>query len=204
MYHGERFNSLTHLAGTALAIAGSTVLIAHANEQGDPWKIVAFTLFGMGLVLLYAASTLYHASRGRAKAVLRKFDHAAIYLLITATYAPFLLVSLRGPFGWALFALVWAMALYGIYKAWQRNDGSDPSPIPYLALSWLGVAAFVPLIDKLGIAGIGWLAAGGALYTAGVLFYVNDRRWRYAHGIWHLFVMAGSASHFVTVLYFVG
>lgn len=203
MYHGERFNSFTHLAATALAVAGSAVLIARATEQGDPWKIFAFSVFGLGLVLLYTASTLYHSFRGPTKAVLRKLDHAAIYLLITATYAPFLLVSLRGPFGWTLFAIIWLMALYGICKAWRRNDGSDPSPWPYMAMGWLGVTAFVPLVDKLGVAGLAWLAAGGLLYTAGVLFYVNDRRWRHAHGIWHLFVMAGSASHFVAVLYFV-
>ena len=203
MYYGERFNSLTHLAGTALAIAGSAVLITRASEQGDPWKILAFTTFGVGLVLLYTASTLYHSFSGPAKSLLRKLDHVAIYLLITATYAPFLLVSLRGPFGWTLFAIVWAMALFGISQAWRRNDGSDPSPWPYMAMGWLGVTAFVPLVDKLGAAGLSWLAAGGLLYTAGVLFYVNDRRWRHAHGIWHLFVMGGSASHYVAVLYFV-
>ncbi len=203
MYHGERLNSVTHLAGTVLAIAGSAVLIGQASEQGDPWKIIAFSVFGAGLVLLYAASTLYHSFRGRAKVVLRKIDHAAIYLLIAATYAPFMLVSLRGPFGWALFAAIWTMALVGIRRVWRRNDGRDPSPVPYLIMGWIGLIAFVPLIDKLGMTGIGWLAAGGALYTGGILFYLNDRRWRHAHGIWHLFVMGGSASHFVAVLYFV-
>lgn len=203
MYRGERLNSFTHLTGTALAIAGSAILIGHATEQGDPWKIIAFSVFGAGLVLLYAASTLYHSFRGRAKRVLRKIDHAAIYLLIAATYAPFMLVSLRGSFGWSMFAVIWMMTLYGIYRTWRRNDGRDPSPVPYLIMGWIGVIAFVPLIDKLGMEGLGWLAAGGALYTAGIVFYLNDRRWRHAHGIWHLFVMGGSASHFVTVLYFV-
>jgi hemolysin III len=112
-------------------------------------------------------------------------------------------VSLRGPFGWTLFAAIWAMALYGMYRTWLRNDGGDPSPIPYLIMGWIGVTAVVPLIDKLGMEGLSWLASGGALYTAGIVFYLNDRRWRHAHGIWHLFVMGGSASHFVTVLYFV-
>jgi hemolysin III len=203
MYHGERFNSLTHLAGTALAIAGAAELIGRASEQGDIWKIIAFSAFGAGLVLLYGASTLYHSFRGRAKIVLRKIDHAAIYVLIAASYAPFMLVSLRGPLGWSLFAAIWAMALYGMYRTWLRNDGGDPSPIPYLIMGWIGVTAVVPLIDKLGMEGLSWLASGGALYTAGIVFYLNDRRWRHAHGIWHLFVMAGSGSHFVTVLYFV-
>jgi len=203
MYHGERLNSITHLVGTALAIAGSAVLIAHAASQGDPWKIVAFSIFGAGLVGLYAISTLYHSIRGRAKAVLRRLDHAAIFLLIAGTYTPFTLVSLRGAFGWALFAAIWALALHGIWNAWRRKDGRDPSPVPHLVMGWLGLTAVLPLADELGWAGIGWLAAGGALYTAGVLFYVNDTRWRHAHGIWHLFVMAGSASHFVTVLFFI-
>ncbi len=203
MYHGERLNSLTHLAGTALAIAGAAELVGRAIEHGDPWKVAAFGAFGIGLVLLYGASTLYHSFRGRAKDVLRRIDHAAIYLLIAASYAPFMLVSLRGPFGLTLFAVVWAMALYGMCRAWQRNDGRHPSPIPYLIMGWLGATAFVPLIDKLGMEGLGWLAAGGAFYTAGVLFYLNDHRWRHAHGIWHLFVMGGSACHFIAVFYFV-
>ena len=203
MYHGERLNSFTHMAGTAMAIAGSAVLISHATAQDDPWKTVAFSIFGAGLVLLYAASTLYHSFRGRAKRVLRKIDHAAIYLLIAASYAPFMLVSLRGPFGWTLFSAIWAMALYGIYRVWRRNDGRDPSPVPYMIMGYIGVIAFVPLIDTLGMVGLGWLAAGGALYTGGVVFYLNDRHWRHAHGIWHLFVMGGSASHFVAVLFFV-
>lgn len=203
MYRGERLNSFTHLAGTLLAIAGSTVLIGQASEQGDPWKIIAFSAFGAGLVLLYAASTLYHSLQGSAKRLWRKIDHAAIFLLIAATYAPFMLVSLRGVFGWALFATIWVVAIHGMWRVWQRNDGRDPSPIPYLAMGWVGAIAFVPLIDKVGVGGIGWLVAGGALYTAGIVFYLNDRRWRHAHGIWHLFVMGGSASHFVAVLYFV-
>jgi hemolysin III len=203
MYHGERLNSITHLAGTALAIAGSAVLIAQAVSGGDPWKIVAFSLYGVALVLLYAASTLYHSIRGPAKALFRKMDHAAIFLLIAASYAPFTLVSLRGAFGWTLFAIIWLLGLHGIWRAWTRTDGRDPSPIPHLIMGWVGASAVVPLIDKLGMGGIGWLAAGGALYTLGVLFYVNDTRWRHAHGIWHLFVMGGSASHFVSVMFFV-
>ena len=203
MYHGERLNSITHLVGTALAIAGSVVLIAHASIQGDPWKIVACSVFGAGLVVLYAISTLYHSIRGRAKAVLRRLDHAAIFLLIAGTYTPFTLVSLRGAFGWTLFATIWALALAGIWRAWRRPEGVDPSPLPHLIMGWLGLTAVLPLADQLGWTAIGWLAAGGALYTAGILFYVNDTRWRHAHGVWHLFVMAGSTSHFVTVLWFV-
>lgn len=205
MYHGERLNSITHLVGTALAIAGSAILIAKASHQGDPWRIVSFSVFGAMLIVLYAMSTLYHALRGPAKLILQKLDHCAIYLLIAGTYTPFTLVSLRGAIGWTLFSLIWLMALVGIWHAWRRPDTQtkDQSPWPYLAMGWLGGAALIPLVERIGAGGLLWLLAGAALYSGGILFYVNDRRWRHAHGIWHLFVLAGSASHFVAVLYFV-
>lgn len=204
MYHGERFNSITHLIGTALAISGSAVLITRAALDGDPWKIVSFSIFGTMLVVLYAVSTLYHSiSSTRAKAVLRRLDHSAIYLLIAGTYTPFTLVTLRGTLGWTLFGAIWAMALYGIVRAWRYRGEGDPSVWPYLVMGWLGVSAAVPLISELGTHGIAWLAAGGALYTAGIIFFLNDTRWRHAHGIWHLFVLGGSTAHFVTVLRFV-
>ena len=205
MVHGERFNSITHLIGTALAVSGSAVLISHAALDGDPWKIVSFSVFGAMLVVLYAVSTLYHAiSAERAKVVLRRLDHCAIYLLIAGTYTPFTLVTLRGALGWALFGTIWALAAYGIVRAWRDRSDSDPAVWPYLLMGWLGSVAVLPLIARLGAEGMLWLAAGGALYTAGILFFVNDTRWPHAHGIWHLFVMAGSAAHFVTVLQFVG
>jgi hemolysin III len=205
MVHGERFNSITHLVGTALAVSGSAVLISRAALDGDPWKIVSFSVFGAMLVVLYAVSTLYHAiSAERAKAVLRRLDHCAIYLLIAGTYTPFTLVTLRGALGWALFATIWALAAYGIARAWHDRSDRDPAVWPYLLMGWLGSVAVLPLIARLGAEGMLWLAAGGALYTAGILFFVNDTRWPHAHGIWHLFVMAGSAAHFVTVLQFVG
>lgn len=204
MYHGERLNSITHLLGTGLAITGSTLLIVHAAQQGDPWKIVSFSVFGAMLVILYAISTLYHATPGRAKAVLRKLDHAAIYLLIAGSYTPFTLVTLRGALGWTLFGAVWAMALFGIWRAWHTRDDRAPALWPYLVMGWLGATAALPLFDGLGPAGVMWLVAGGALYSVGIVFYLNDTRWRHAHGIWHIFVMGGSAAHVVTVLYFVG
>jgi hemolysin III len=203
MVHGERLNSITHLIGTALATAGSAVLVAHAADLGDPWKIVSFSVFGAMLVTLYAISTLYHWLRGPAKQVLMRLDHCAIFLLIAGTYTPFTLVTLRGALGWTLFALIWMLAVHGIWRAWRRTDGRDPSPVPYLLMGWLGVIAAAPLARELGAHGMAWLAGGGLLYTAGVLFYLNDTRWRHAHGIWHLFVLAGSASHFVTVRFFV-
>jgi hemolysin III len=205
VYHGERFNSSTHLVGTALAITGSVILITRAALDGDPWKIVSFSLFGSMLIVLYAISTLYHSVKAtRAKSVLRRLDHCAIYLLIAGTYTPFTLVTLRGALGWTLFGTIWAMAAYGIVRAWRFRGEGDPSVWPYLVMGWLGICAAVPLITGLGAGGMLWLAAGGVLYTAGILFFVNDTRWRHAHGVWHLFVLGGSAAHFFAVLRYVG
>lgn len=205
MYHGERFNSITHLIGAALALTGATLLVTRASLDGDPWKIVSFSVFGLMLVVLYTISTLYHSiSQARAKAVLRRLDHCAIFLLIAGTYTPFTLVTLRGTLGWSLFAAIWLMAAAGMWMAWRQRGGRDPAAWPYLVMGWLGATALVPLTQALGTGGLMWLLAGGALYSAGVLFYANDRRWRHAHGIWHLFVLAGSAAHVVTVLAFVG
>ena len=204
MYHGERFNSITHLIGAALALTGATLLVTRAALDGDPWKIVSFSVFGVMLVLLYTISTLYHSvSQAHAKAVLRRLDHCAIFLLIAGTYTPFTLVTLRGTLGWTLFAAIWLMAAAGMWMAWRQRSGRDPVAWPYLVMGWLGATALVPLTQSLGTGGLLWLLAGGALYSAGVLFYANDRRWRHAHGIWHLFVLAGSAAHVVTVLVFV-
>jgi len=201
--HGERLNSITHLIGTALAIVGSALLIGHAAQQGDLWKIIGCSVFSATLVVLYAASSLYHSSRGRAKAMLRRLDHCAIFLLIAGTYTPFTLVTLRGALGASLLAAIWVLALFGIWRAWRTQDNRDPSPWPYFVMGWLGVVAAVPLTHELGTYGVVWLAAGGLLYTVGILFYLNDTHWTHAHGVWHLFVMGGSGAHFVTVLYFV-
>ncbi len=151
MYHGERFNSITHLLGTVLAIFGSAVLITDAVRGGDPWKIVSFSVFGAMLMVLYASSTLYHSiSATRAKAVFRRLDHSAIYLLIAGTYTPFTLVTLRGALGWTLFATIWTMALYGIVRAWRHRGDDDPSVWPYVVMGWLAVVAAVPLATQLG------------------------------------------------------
>ena len=203
MYHGERFNSFSHLAGLLLALAGSAVLIARAALAGDIWQIVSFSIFAATMVLLYGASTLYHSVRGAAKAVLVKCDHCAIYLLIAGTYTPFTLVTLRGPWGWTLFGVVWALALLGIVKELWLGRERVPSVPLYVAMGWLGLVAAVPLVQSLSPAALAWLVAGGVAYTAGIVFYANDTRWRHAHGIWHLFVLAGTACHYVTVLYFV-
>lgn len=203
MYHGERLNSITHLVGAVLATAAAAVLITSAALQGDPWRITSFSIFGAMLVLLYTASTLYHSLRPPAKDVLRRLDHSAIFLLIAGTYTPFALVSLRGALGWTMFAAIWVAALYGIVRAWLRNDESPHSALPYALMGWLGLIAVVPLVEALGKGGMLWLGVGGLLYSAGIVFYVNDERWRHAHGVWHLFVIGGSASHFTAVLFYV-
>jgi len=203
MYHGERLNSITHLVGTVLAVAGAAVLIVHAALQGDPWRIASFSIFGTMLVVLYMASTLYHSVRPPLKDTFRRLDHSAIFLLIAGTYTPFALVSLRGALGWTMFAAIWAAALHGIRRAWRRRDDRPQSPLPYALMGWLGMVAVVPLVEAIGPGGMLWLALGGLLYSAGIPFYANDERWRHAHGVWHLFVIGGSASHFTAVLFFV-
>jgi hemolysin III len=201
MYVGERFNSISHLVGAALAVAGTALLIVLAARVGDPWKIVSFSVYGAMLVALYVFSTLYHSLRGRAKAILRKFDHCAIYLLIAGSYTPFALVSLRGPWGWSLFGAVWALAALGItQEIWLAKGKRILSLVIYLLMGWLALVAIVPLWLALTPAGFAWLAAGGALYTVGIFFYATDHKLRHGHGVWHLFVLGGSAAHFFTVL----
>jgi hemolysin III len=204
MYYGERFNSISHLTGAALAATGTVALIVLASRLGDPWKIVSFSVYGAMLVFLYVSSTLYHSLRGRGKDVLRKFDHCAIYLLIAGTYTPFTLVSLRGTMGWSLFGTVWGLALLGIVQEiWLARGMRIMSLAIYVLMGWLALIAVSPLLAALGRDGFAWLAAGGLLYTVGIVFYATDERLRHGHGVWHLFVLGGSACHYVTVLLYV-
>jgi hemolysin III len=204
MYHGERLNSFTHLAGTLLAAAGTPILIVLAARSGDAWKIVAFSIYSAALLLLYGASTLYHSVRGRAKAILRKFDHCSIYLLIAGTYTPFALVTLRGPWGWTLLGLAWGLATIGIAQEFMFGKGARRlSMLIYIVMGWMSVAALNPLAEALGAAGFAWLLAGGVLYTGGIVFYLLDERVRHFHGVWHLFVLGGSAAHFIAVAFYV-
>ncbi|WP_439112597.1 PAQR family membrane homeostasis protein TrhA [Hydrogenophaga sp.] len=204
MHSGERFNSITHLVGAVLAVAGAATLITSASLKGDPWRIVGFSVYGAMLVALYLASTLYHALRGRAKNVFQKLDHCSIYLLIAGSYTPFALVSLQGAWGWSLLGVVWALATLGIVQEiWLARGDRVLSLVIYVLMGWLALVAVVPLWQALGPTGFAWLAAGGALYTLGIAFYANDHRLRHAHGIWHLFVLGGSACHFFTLLIYV-
>ena len=204
MYHGERFNGLTHLSGAVLALTGAVVLVVLGAAEGDPWKIVSFSVYGATLFFLYLSSTLYHSTRGRTKGVLRKLDHSAIYLLIAGTYTPFTLVTLNGPWGWSLFGIVWGLALAGIVQEiWFAKGARALSLAIYLLMGWVAVVAAVPLIEALSWSGFAWLLAGGAIYTVGILFYLFDERFRHFHGVWHLFVVAGSAVHYAAILLYV-
>lgn len=204
MYYGERFNSISHLTGAALALVAMVLLIVLGAQAGDPWKIVGFSIYGVMLLCLYLASTLYHSFRGRAKEIWCKFDHCSIYLLIAGSYTPLALVSLRGAWGWSLFGVVWGLAIFGIVQEiWLARGKRILSMVLYVLMGWLAVIAVLPLMDALGRDGFLWLLAGGLAYSIGIIFYVNDTRWTHAHGIWHLFVLAGSACHYVTMAFYV-
>ena len=200
----EIANSVSHGVGAALAVAGLAVLVAFASLNGTAWEIVGVSVFGATMVLMYTASTIYHAIPSmRAKRVLRVLDHSAIYLLIAGTYTPFTLGNLRGPWGWTLFGIVWALAVAGIvFKALALEKLGVLSVLFYLAMGWLVVIAARPLLAAVAPGGVVLLGAGGLCYTAGVGFYAW-RRVPYHHFIWHLFVLAGTICHFFAVLFFV-
>ena len=204
MYHGEKFNSISHLVGASMVVIGATVLITIAALTGDALKITSSVVYSLTLLLLYLFSTLYHSIRGNAKLVLQKFDHCSIYLLIAGTYTPFCLVTLQGKIGWILFAIVWGLAVIGIVQElFFANAARIASLVIYVLMGWSVLLFIKPLIAALGSAGFIWLAAGGIIYSVGIIFYVIDERMRHAHGIWHLFVLGGSICHFVTVLCYV-
>ena len=199
----ELANSLTHGLGLALSLAAAPVLVVTAVATADVWRIVAASIYAATLVLLYAASTLYHSVRQPAlKEALQRVDHAAIYLLIAGTYTPFTLISLRGAWGWSIFGVVWALALIGVLLK-GRFGARLPalSTWLYLAMGWIIVIALRPLSLHVAPTGLRWLAVGGALYTGGVVFYVWERV-RYSHAVWHLFVLGGSMAHFAAVLWY--
>lgn len=206
MDRGEKLNTLTHLVGAAMALAAVVVLIVHAALQGDPWKIVSFTIYGTALFTLYLVSTLYHGLPGKSKAVFAVLDHQAIYLLIAGTYTPFTLVTLNGAWGWSLFGVIWTIAVVGFVldtlPAVRRGRRILPVII-YVAMGWLIVLALEPLLAALPEQGWKWLLAGGLFYTGGIVFFVLSGKYIYAHAIWHLFVLAGSISHYLTIFSYV-
>lgn len=205
MYPGERFNSITHLVGTVLAVIATSVAVTLAAARADARTTTAVAVYGGMLIVAYLSSTLYHSFRQQSvKRIFHVFDHSAIYLLIAGTYTPFTLVTLRGPWGWSLFAIVWALAIAGVAKdALFHGRLRAVSVGLYVIMGWLIVIAFAPLKRALPAAGIGWLIAGGVVYTLGVVFFAMSKRIAYAHGVWHLFVIAGSVCHYVAVVRYV-
>ena len=204
MYHGEKFNAWTHLVGAVLACIGAVWLLVLASLDGEPRKIVSAAIYGLTLILLYSISTLYHSLQGRAKVVMRKLDHLSIYLLIAGSYTPFCLITLHGAWGWWLFGIVWGLAVIGMLQEIKpRSEARVLSIVIYAVMGWIVLVAVKPLIAALGTTGFAWLAGGGVLYTVGIIFFAYDSRFRHWHGIWHLFVMAGSLMHFVAVLLYV-
>jgi len=208
MYHGERLNSLSHLVGGVLALIGLGALLTVAIQTDDPWVIVSFTVFGVSLVLLYTMSTLYHSFQPPAlKNLFQLLDHISIYLLIAGTYTPYMLLSLRDGNGPLILSLIWVLALGGILSEVFLSGRfvKIVQVLTFLGMGWACSIDFASLEAALPAAGLWWLTAGGIAYTAGILFYVLDKldRLNHAHGIWHFFVLAGSASHFISVIGYV-
>ncbi|QDH69297.1 PAQR family membrane homeostasis protein TrhA [Marilutibacter alkalisoli] len=196
----ELANALTHGLGAVAALAGGSVLIALTAVYGNGWQLAGAIVFGLCLLLLYVASTLYHAiQHPTAKARLKVFDHCAIYLLIAGTYTPFTLIGLRGPWGWGLFIAIWTLAVAGVvFKLMFTGRFKLLSTAIYIAMGWLVIVAIKPLLVALDGWTLGWLLAGGICYTFGTVFYHRPSL-RYSHAVWHLFVVAGSVCHFVAV-----
>lgn len=197
----EQASALTHGVGALAALAGGGAMVALAALHGDGWQLAAAIVFSISLLLLYIASTLYHAiQRPRAKSALKVFDHCAIYLLIAGTYTPFTLVGLRGDVGRNLFIAIWSLAAIGIvFKLFFTGRFKLLSTLVYVAMGWLVLLAIKPVWAALDAWTIGWLFAGGIAYTLGTVFYLRPAM-RYSHAVWHLFVVAGSVCHYIAVL----
>jgi hemolysin III len=202
----EIANSLSHGIACLLALAALPVLVHAAAQSAGAASVVAAALFAVTMILLYGVSAVYHAlPPGRAKLWLSRLDHASIYLLIAGSYMPFLFGVLDGAWGWTLFGIVWAAAALGVTaKLLDRLQHPLWSTGLYVAMGWVALVAVVPLFERMSAAGLGWLVAGGLAYTAGAVVYLFDSRLRYAHFVWHLFVMAGSACHFFAALWHAG
>lgn len=203
MYPGERFNSITHLVGSVIAFGGAVALLIVA-AHGDARRLLALAIYGLSLFLLYLSSTMYHSLRGPAKRVFHVFDRCSIYILIAGTYTPLTLVTLRGVWGWSLFGIVWLLAVAGIVKdALFLGRFRILSVLLYVAMGWLAVFALEPLRAALPPQAIGWLVAGGVVYTLGIVFFAMSKHVPYTHGIWHMFAIGGSVCHYVMIWQFI-
>lgn len=200
----ELANSLSHGAGLVAALVASPPLILHAAELGNARFLAGASIFAVTMVLLYLASTIYHAlPPGRVKQIIRIVEHSAIFLLIAGTYTPFTLGVLHGTVGWTLFGLVWGLATIGVMlKVVTGTSRPIASTILYLLMGWIVLVAIDPFFTLVPAAGLTWLLAGGLAYTAGVVFFIADSRLRYGHFIWHLFVMTGTTCHYFAVFWY--
>ncbi len=200
----ESVNIISHAIGLALSIAALVLLVTHASLHGNVWHIVSFSIFGASLIVLYAASTGYHFSKKpRTRAKLRIIDHAAIYVLIAGTYTPFVLVTLNGVTGWTIFGISWAMAITGIVlKIFFTGKYNLISTLMYVFMGWIIVFALKPLINNLSVDGLWWLVAGGLAYTIGAILY-GIKKIKLNHAIFHILVLIGSISHFISVFFYV-
>jgi hemolysin III len=200
----EIANSITHGIGAGLALAALSLLVTFSSLKGDVWRIVSFSIYGTTLFLLYITSTLYHGFRSpRVKHIFNILDHSAIFLLIAGSYTPFTLVTMRGPWGWSIFGVIWGLAIFGItFKALFIHRFPLLETLFYVLMGWLIIVAIIPLIKTFPIFALVWLAIGGLCYTLGLIFY-NWEKLPYNHSIWHLFVLAGSICHFFCMLFYV-
>jgi hemolysin III len=203
----ELLNSITHGIGVLLSIAGLVLLVVFASIRpyGDVWKIVSFSIYGISLIMMYTASTLYHSFHNKQiKDFLNLFDHAAIFVLIAGTYTPFMLVSLRGPWGWSIFGVIWGLAIAGVvFKLFFYSDKYRKlSTIIYFLMGWIILIAIRPMILEVPTGGLIWLLAGCFFYSMGIPFYIK-REERFNHVIWHIFVLAGSITHFFSIFFYV-
>jgi len=200
----EKFNVWSHFVGLLLSIAALSVLVVKSSLFGNVWHIVSYSIYGASLILLYLASTLYHNSKNpKSRARLNVFDHAAIYVLIAGTYTPFTLVTLHGVTGWVLFGMTWGVAVLGIiFKLFFIGKYDKLSTIMYVLMGWMVVFAIKPLIENLSVEGLIWLSLGGVFYTVGAVFYSREKL-AYNHAIFHVFVLLGSISHFISIFFYV-
>jgi hemolysin III len=200
LHAGERFNTFTHLLGLALALVGGSLLLQRALAQGDLARTIGVGIFVLAAIALYAASCLFHSSRGSLRTFAERADHCAIYGLIAGSYTPFAQATADSGAGWAMLAGVWALAGWAICRAMRTRAGTAPPLVHYLVLGWLCVLGLLPVAARLNAVALGWLLAGAVAYSVGTVFYRNHGRWRHAHGTWHLFVVAGTGCHYAAVL----
>lgn len=200
----EFAHALTHGIGAVLSVVALVVMLLWTSTHGDAWHVVAATIYGASLILLYTASTLYHAFPWpKAKAMFQQLDHAAIYILIAGTYTPYALINLRDAWGWTLMGVAWGIAIVGVaLELCMKKRVGWLSLSLYLGMGWMAIIAINPMIDNVDSGGLMLLVAGGLAYTLGVIFYVWESL-PYNHAIWHLFVLAGSVFHFFSIFYFV-